>query len=143
MKTIDTVKELIEYFGARLMGSQLFVEAKLLHEDDVNDIDLYLNTVSAIGLNKYLQDRGWSREDQTSQIRYKHPDADKSIDVISKADVRELSLTVDKLLVEKFNNPTHANNTQLQMVLFNQAQGAARSLKEIKEFWEQNHKQEE
>ena len=84
---LSIVKNLINYFNAKVIGSYLFVQDGLLKVDDTNDIDFLVEKSKKENVRKFLNDNGYKE----TQIPYSR----------TGYEYREGSF-----IFEKENNPT-------------------------------------
>lgn len=111
-KSIEVVRQLTKYFNAKVIGSQMFVDAGLLSEEDTNDIDI---VVLDDKYTELLKDHGFVK--QEDGIRYLNPEYDKPIDVFTS--YVNQPRTIDELIVFKFDRGYQDDLNQLIKVVEN------------------------
>lgn len=149
-KSIEIVEQLKKYFGVVVIGTQLIVDEKLLHESDTTDIDVAVvfSTDITGRIKQYLKDFGFTgkdilrREDIYSEevlirTEYTNPEFDKPIDLNyfkSKPEVK----TISEIIRAKFERGAVNDLKQISMIVFNKAGSTLKSIKELQEFYDQN-----
>lgn len=154
-KSILVVGQLEKYFGAKIIGSYLFVEADLLKEEDVNDIDIIADHSSA-SVNRmkvYLTDAGFTAEDVKTRdsiysaeilvrTKWSNSEYDKVIDM-NYFKALPTVYTIPELVQAKFKSGRADDLKQLAMVIFNRGGNGLKSIKDLQEFYEQNKSTED
>lgn len=154
-KSIDIVNQLQKYFGVKVIGSQLLVDAGLLHEDDSGDIDIaaVISKDVTARIHSFLTDIGFVPENisqkdtpysQESTIRtvFRNNEYDKPIDLNyfrTEPDV----YTIPELIKEKFQRSKTSDLKQIAMAVFKKGGSSLRSIKELQEFYLNNQPDEE
>lgn len=154
-RTIEIVDQLKRYFGLKVIGSYLLVEANLLSEDDVNDIDLAVEKGSDLTdrVKRFLMDHGFDIEVVTKvennsyknvDVRYKFKSSeyDKIIDLNIFTRMPDI-YTTGELIKAKFESGRTDDLKQLAMVIFNKAGNTVKAIKTLQEFYEQNKSTED
>lgn len=150
-KSTEVVELLERYFDAMVIGSHLFVRAKLLSIDDTNDIDLFVKSGEQTAkMETFLKDQGFIgtvvevqpdiySEKVTVRTKYAHPDYDKIIDVnyLPSLGSRE-PYEISQLVKAKFESGRPEDLKQLSMVIFNSAGKSLSSIKSLQEFYISN-----
>lgn len=149
-KTIEIVNELKRYFGATVIGSQLFVDAGLLSEEDTNDIDIavVLNDNTTSRMFEFLKDKGFASEDITTRkdmyseailkrTLFYNMNYDKKIDANYFNQMPKV-YSITELISEKFNANRADDLKQLSMVIFNKAGNATKSYADLQKFYNEN-----
>lgn len=144
-KTINVVKDLIRYFDAVVIGSQLFVDKGLLSEEDINDIDIAA-TGDEKGMFKYLSDLGFTKTDLTTgapynkaiaRTKWTHTDYDKVIDV-NYFNHKPSVFKIPELVKAKFESGRVDDLKQLSMVMFNAGGNSLMSYRDLQDFYLNN-----
>lgn len=129
-RSIEVVNQLKSYFGAVVIGSQLFVDNNLLSEEDTNDIDVMVNNAKRTSVMDFLRDAGFKTSDNVRFISASH---DKPIDVFAYN--ADHPLTLGAHIAYKFNRGYTDDLRQLAMVVFNKGKGGVKSIRELQEFY--------
>lgn len=130
-KSIEVVAQLTRYFGAKVIGTQLLVDAGLLSEEDTNDIDIAavkdFDTTDRIF--KFLTDLGFSKEDVLHKedvystetlVRTKFSNVayDKIIDINYFKNMPEI-YSISQIVKSKFERSSIDDIRQLEKVIKN------------------------
>lgn len=149
-KSIEIVQQLIRYFDVQIIGTQLLVDAGLLHYDETNDIDVAAvkKSDTTDRVKKFLNDLGFEGEDIEHRdniysnaviirTKYTNPEFDKVIDINyfnQKPDV----YSIPELVMKKFSAGRPDDMRQLSMVVFNKSKNVLKSYKELQDFYIKN-----
>lgn len=149
-KSIEIVQQLIRYFDVQVIGTQLLVDAGLLHYDETNDIDVAAvkKSDTTDRVKKFLNDLGFEGEDIENRdniyseevlirTKYTNPEFDKVID-INYFDSKPEVYSIAELVKSKFSAGRPDDMRQLSMVVFNKASNVLKSHKELQEFYLNN-----
>lgn len=145
-KSIDIVHQLIRYFDVQVIGSQLLVDAGLLHYDETNDIDISIvkGYVNDQKITSFLTDIGFTKKDIPDQFNsrvvrseFSHPEYDKVIDLNFAPEIQKV-YTLPELIKAKFEQGRPNDLKQISMAVFNTGGNVLKSYKELQEFYLNN-----
>lgn len=125
MDNIQT--QICKYFNGRIIGSYMFVTQKLLTEDQVNDIDIMVSSVTVQNVRRFLNDNGYKETDPYRQERGYAPFDGSKVFIkdgfkpIHLLDTRETLtvFTIGELIASKYDRKSKSDIDQLQSVLKN------------------------
>lgn len=149
-KSKEVVDQLIRYFGAKVIGTQLLVDAQLLSEDDTNDIDIAAvkDFETTYRIHKFLIDLGFVDEDVlekesiysatvVKRTKFSNPEYDKIIDV-NYFKNNPTIYSIPELIKMKFERGSVDDIRQLSMAIFNKGGRHTESIKSLQDFFNKN-----